>query len=71
MVLACCKPTMMLGLRPEVEKAMAMSLGLPSASIWRAKTRSKPRSLPAAVSADASVVSASAAMAARFFYNAR
>ena len=57
---------MTFGLLPEVEMAMATSPGLPSASIWRAKMRSKPRSLPAAVSAELSVVKAMAAMAARF-----
>ena len=56
---------MMFGLLPEVEMAMTTSPGRPSASIWRAKIRSKPKSLPAAVSVDVSVVSAIAAIGAR------
>ena len=50
--LACRSAAMMFGLLPEVEIAMATSPGRPSASIWRAKILSKPRSLPAAVSAE-------------------
>ena len=37
---------------------MSRSPGRPSASTWRAKTRSKPKSLPAAVRAEVSVVRA-------------
>ena len=53
-----------LGLRPLVLCSTSRSPGRQSASTWRAKICSNPRSLPAAVSSEVSVVSATAASGA-------
>ena len=50
---------------PEVEMPRKTSPGWPRASIWRAKMVSKPKSLPAAVRMEVSVVSAIARSAGR------
>src|SRR5277367_6243204 len=55
----------MLGELPEVEMPRKTSPGWPKASIWRAKTWSKPKSLPQAVRMEVSVVRATARRAAR------
>jgi hypothetical protein len=63
--LAASSPWITLALRPDVEMPSAISPGRPNASTWRAKMRSKPRSLAPAVKAELSVVSAKAAIGAR------
>ncbi len=63
--LAASSPSRMLRLLPEVEMPRATSPGRASASIWRAKTVSNPKSLLCAVRMEVSVVRAMPARARR------
>src|SRR5207249_2526805 len=62
---AAWAPRTTFGLSPLVECSTTRSPGRASASIWRAKISSKPRSLPHAVSSEVSVVNAIAGSARR------